>query len=62
MCIRDSEGSEWLRDVGSWDPLPLHLAAGYRLGGKRAQVKFWGEGTPDESMLHQIALVSARGA
>lgn len=56
------EGSEWLRDVGSWDPLPMHLAAGYRLGGERAQVKFWGEGTPDESMLHQIALVSERGA
>lgn len=56
------EGAEWLRDIGSWDPLPLHLAAGYQLGGKRAQKKIWGEGSPSESLLHQVALVSARDA
>ena len=44
--------------MGSWDPLPPHLALGYHLGGKRAQSKFWGDGDPGESLLHQIALVS----
>jgi hypothetical protein len=54
--------AEWLRDVGSWDPLPPHLQVGYHLGGKVAQHKMWGEGGPEESLLHQVALVSERRA
>ena len=62
LVLFEHAGAEWLRDVGSWDPLPPHLSVGYHLGGEKAQVKVWGEGTPSESLLHQIALVSAQGA
>jgi hypothetical protein len=63
LILFEHAGSEWLKDVGSWDPLPPHLWLGYQLGGKRAQSKMWGEGVPAESLLHQAALVSAaRGA
>ncbi len=47
LLLYEHEGAEWLRDVGSWDPLPPHLALGYHLGGKRAQSKFWGDGCPE---------------
>jgi hypothetical protein len=43
-------------DVGSWDPMPAHLAVGYRLAGRRAQVAFWGAGPEAQSMLRQLAL------
>ncbi len=46
LLLYEHDGAEWLRDVGSWDPLPPHLFIGYHLGGKRAQSKIWGEGTP----------------
>jgi hypothetical protein len=59
LILFQHDGAEWLRDVGSWDPLPPHLFVGYQLGGKRAQSKIWGEGTAAESVLHQAALVSA---
>ena len=62
LLLFEHQGFEWLRDVGSWDPLPAHLWAGYQLGGKRAQLKIWGEGEPSESLLHQVALVSDRTA
>ena len=60
LVLFEHDGAEWLRDVGSWDPLPPHLFIGYQLGGKRAQAKIWGEGTAAESLLHQAALVSAQ--
>ena len=59
LILFEHDGKEWLRDVGSWDPLAPHLFVGYQLGGKRAQSKIWGEGSPSESLLHQAALVSA---
>jgi len=62
LVLFERDGAEWLRDVGSWDPLPPHLFVGYQLGGKRAQSKIWGEGTAAESLLHQVALVSAERA
>jgi hypothetical protein len=55
LLIFEREGSAFIRDVGSWDPLPPHLELPYRLGGHRAQVAFWGDGAPEQSMLHQLA-------
>ena len=57
LVWEDAEGA-WLRDVGSWDPLPVELAAPYRLAGEAAQHAFWGPGDPDRSMLVQIARAS----
>ena len=54
LIFEDAE-SAFIRDVGSWDPLPPHLELPYRLGGHRAQVAFWGDGAPELSMLHQLA-------
>ena len=53
--IFEHEGHAWLRDVGSWDPMPPRLAVPYRLGGHKAQVAFWGGGRPEQSLLHQVA-------
>lgn len=47
------------RDIGSWDPLPPHLAAMYRFGGNKAQHAFWGEGTPEQGLFHQLARAAA---
>lgn len=58
LLIFEQGGDAFIRDIGSWDPMPPHLAVPYRLGGHAAQVRFWGEGRPDESMLHQIALAA----
>jgi hypothetical protein len=58
LLIFEQGGEAFIRDIGSWDPMPPHLALPYRLGGHAAQVRFWGEGRPDESMLHQIALAA----
>lgn len=51
-------GEAFVRDVGSWDPLPAHLAAAYAAGGHAAQVAFWGPDDPEASMLAQLALVT----
>jgi len=56
LLIFEHEGRAYLRDVGSWDPLPPHLALPYRLKGKRAQRAFWGGARPEQSVLHQVAL------
>lgn len=53
----DSRGT-WIRDVGAWDPLPMHLAAAYAAAGKAAQQQFWGPEPPDRSMLAQLAKVA----
>ena len=58
LLIFEQGGRAFIRDIGSWDPVPPHLAIPYRLGGHAAQVRFWGEGRPEESMLHQIALAA----
>jgi hypothetical protein len=58
LVWRDADGA-WIRDVGAWDPLPLHLAATYATAGRAAQHAFWGPGPAPRSMLAQLALVSA---
>jgi hypothetical protein len=57
LVWEDGEGA-WLRDVGSWDPLPPELAAAGALGGRAAQHAFWGPERPEQSMLAQVALAS----
>jgi hypothetical protein len=58
LIVYADGGSAFVRDVGSWDPLPLHLAAAYRAGGHHAQVAFWGPEDPEASMLAQLAIVT----
>ncbi len=57
LTLRRTDGA-WLRDVGSWDPLPWYLAASYATVGRAAQHAFWGPDAPDESMLAQLGIVS----
>ncbi|MBW3605355.1 MAG: hypothetical protein KY460_10700 [Actinobacteria bacterium] len=45
----------YLRAAGTWDPMERHLAGLYYRVGRHSQHAFWGMGTPQESMLHQIA-------
>ena len=59
LLVWEDDGGSWLRDVGSWDPLPAELAAPYRLAGEAAQHAFWGPDRPEQSMLVQIARASA---
>jgi hypothetical protein len=59
LLVWEDDQGAWLRDVGSWDPLPAELAAPYRFAGEAAQHAFWGPDKPDQSMLVQIALASA---
>ena len=59
LLVWEDDRGAWLRDVGSWDPLPAELAAPYRFAGEAAQHAFWGPDKPDQSMLVQIALASA---
>jgi hypothetical protein len=59
LVWRDARGA-WIRDVGAWDHLAPHLAAAYRVAGRRAaQQMFWGPTPPPGSMLAQLATVSA---
>ena len=60
LVWRDRDGA-WIRDVGAWDPLALHLAAAYKAAGRAAQREFWGPDRPERSMLAQLARVSSRG-
>ena len=59
FLLFDHGGAAFIRDIGSWDPLPLHLAIPYRLGGNRAQRAFWGAGSPEQSVFDQLAALSA---
>jgi hypothetical protein len=61
LIVYAAGGAAFVHDVGSWDPLPLHLAAAYAAGGHDAQVAFWGPEDPEASMLAQLALVTAGG-
>ena len=55
------DGRSFARAVGTWDPMPWHLAQAYRMAGRDAQHEFWGQsGDPRRSMLHQIALAATR--
>jgi hypothetical protein len=48
----------YVRDVGSWDPLPRHLAIPYAVVGHASQSAFWGPDDAEASMLAQLALVT----
>ncbi len=48
-----------IRDIGCWDPLPLHLQQAHERGGHPAQVEFWGPQRPVGSMLAQSAAATA---
>ena len=55
FLLYELNGQAFARDIGSWDPLPPHLAALYRMGGARAQRAFWGEGRPEQCIFWQLA-------
>lgn len=58
LILFEHSGRSYLRDVGSWDPMPWYIRLPYRIQGQEAQHAFWGPGTPRQSMLHQIALAT----
>lgn len=41
LLWRDAGGA-WIRDIGAWDPMPLHVAATYKAAGRTAQKRFLG--------------------
>ena len=51
----ERDGRAFIRDIGSWDPMRWPAATAFRHGGRAAQHAFWGEGLPEDSMLHQLA-------
>lgn len=53
------DGTPYLRAAGTWDPMRWDLAQVYQRAGQHSQHAFWGMATPQESMLHQIALAAA---
>jgi hypothetical protein len=55
LVLYDRGGQAFVRAAGTWDPMPWHLEQAYRRAGHEAQHAFWGMGSPQESMLHQIA-------
>jgi hypothetical protein len=55
LLLFEEDGQAFLRDVGCWDPLPMHLGLAYRTRGAEAQRAFWGDGDPAHSMLHGFA-------
>jgi hypothetical protein len=59
LVLFEHAGRSYLRDVGSWDPMPWYVRLPYRIQGEKAQHAFWGIGTPRQSMLHQIASATA---
>jgi hypothetical protein len=59
LVLFEHSGRSYLRDVGSWDPMPWYIRIPYRIQGEKAQHAFWGMGTSRQSMLHQIALATA---
>jgi hypothetical protein len=59
LVVYEHDGKTYLRDVGSWDPMPWYVRLPYHIQGEKAQHAFWGLGLPRQSMLHQIALATA---
>jgi hypothetical protein len=59
LLITSGSDGAAIRDVGVWDPLPLHLQGAYTHGGHLAQVEFWSPQPAAASMLAQLALVTA---
>ena len=58
LISRGPAGAQ-IRDIGCWDPLPLHLHQAHERGGHAAQVEFWGPDRPAGSMLAQLAAATA---
>jgi hypothetical protein len=58
LIARSHEGAT-IRDIGVWDPLPLHLRQAYDHGGHEAQVEFWSPEPARSSMLAQLARLTA---
>lgn len=56
LLLYEDDGHGYLRAVGNWDPMRWYVDEPYRLIGREAQRHFWGDGTPAQSTLHQIAL------
>ena len=55
LVLFEDGGKGFVRDVGQWDPMPLHLRLAYQTAGARSQQAFWRGGAPEASMLHQFA-------
>lgn len=55
LVLYTVDGRSYLRAAGTWDPMQRHLAELYDRVGRYSQHAFWGMGSPQESMLHQIA-------
>ena len=51
----EADGRAFVRDIGSWDPMRWPVSTTFRHGGRVSQHAFWGEGLPEDSMLHQLA-------
>jgi hypothetical protein len=56
LLLYEHDGRAWVRAVGTWDPMPWHIAKAYERAGEAAQHAFWGQGGVARlSMLHQLA-------
>ncbi|MFP4148768.1 MAG: hypothetical protein ACLFUG_04180 [Nitriliruptoraceae bacterium] len=60
LVVYTQDGRSYLRAIGVWDPMPWHLAELYEQVGQASQHAFWGMGTAEQSMLHQIAAAVTR--
>jgi hypothetical protein len=59
LIVYSAADGSFVCDIGSWDPLPPHLAVPYAVGGHSAQLAFWGPDDPEASMLAQLAVVTS---
>ena len=60
LLVYEVDGRAYVRAAGAWDPMPWHLAELYEQVGRWSQHAFWGMGSPEQSMLHQLALATGR--
>lgn len=57
LVLFGDDGRTWVRAAGTWDPMPWHVRAAYKVAGRESQRAFWGQGGVARlSMLHQLAL------
>jgi hypothetical protein len=61
LVVFDLDGMAFIRDVGTWDALPAHLATAYAAAGRDAQATFWGPEPEELSVLAQLARVTSGG-
>ncbi|MEA2249420.1 MAG: hypothetical protein QOH46_3949 [Solirubrobacteraceae bacterium] len=62
LVVFEQDGLTFIRDVGSWDSLPPHLATAYAAAGRDAQATFWGPEPEELSVLAQLARVTSGAA